>query len=536
MASASSELTKGPRSSIFAECHHDDKDDQSYIALNEAGETEQAQTKTETPASIKRRVFYIDWMRIIAIYLVVSFHVVQALDDMVGLWPGAGRLGDPAEKVDRVAPTQERILVENFQSSSLMIGMPLFFHISGRAQGLGRPASSLGKMVLSRVTRLLLPFLVCYAVLIPPWMWISWPAAPEEAQANLFKFEYWYWTHFFFQPAWLWFLPVLFIVTVLSSPMIQYAELKKPVDAGISVVVMVACAAGCIYLKFTWYFALFAVLGQLVAVLTVTFFPFPPRTDDKVKLSEAKRYWFGMRIQTISAVVSSVGIACSFEYAALPKSGALDAVPALILFYGFYVQGFFCERWSQGCDDLFVADSKVAITREFNNEDEHDEIEAMQMKVRIYQVFASLFVLLTLAMSSPVGRRERMLYPVYSASFCPSFPEEECTEPYYSFALYHILGTWGYLGICICLGQAYLNHDINHWFYQHASGSTMVVYIFHWMFLKVVAVNLLRFNMRGSYFWRFVDIPLLFGSAVGGSLGIYALLLKIPCLGRVFGL
>ena len=57
-------------------------------------------------------------MRIVAIYLVVSYHVVQALD-WIGLWCGEQKLEDIS-----------------FRCVALQIGMPMFFHISGRAQAL----------------------------------------------------------------------------------------------------------------------------------------------------------------------------------------------------------------------------------------------------------------------------------------------------------------------------------------------------------------------------------------------------------------
>merc|ERR1712228_1157094 len=101
-------------------------------------------------------------------------------------------------------------------------------------------------------------------------------------------------------------------------------------------------------------------------------------------------------------------------------------------------------------------------------EPEDSEVGKVRMQIRTYQVFAALFVVLGLLFSSPVGRRERMPSPV--------------------FAQWHLLGTWSYLAICICLGQAYLNNEGNQFIYRHASASTMVVYIFHWMFLKLFAV------------------------------------------------
>merc|ERR1712083_812451 len=125
-----------------------------------------------------------------------------------------------------------------------------------------------------------------------------------------------------------------------------------------------------------------------------------------------------------------------------------------------------------------------------------------------------------------------MLFPAYSASFRFYDSDESSTI----FAFWHMVGTWSYLGLCISLGQAYLNNEGNQFIYQHASASTMVVYIFHWMFLKLFAVWVLdSLDMKGSFFWKVIDPILLFAFAVGCSLGVYALLLKIPTVGKLFG-
>jgi len=520
------------KSTLFLEDHHSEDEGSGYHSeLN----SELVETAQETPAASekpggnKARVYYIDWMRIIAIYLVVCFHVVQALDDMVGLWPGAGRLGQRPDDSARTDPTHERIFIENFQTSSLMVGMPLFFHISGRAQGLGRPAKNLAVLLLSRFQRLFIPFIVCYCVLIPVWMWIYYPEAPDDVQGNLFKFEVWYWTNFFPNPAWLWFLPVLLIVTVLSAPGTQFADLGKPLDGGISIITLVLLVGLLIWFEFSWVFALCSIAGPLVALILSQVVPFPQKSSRTTELSDAMRYWFALRTQAITTAVATIMMACHFEYAKL--SASLEFVPALLLFWNFYIQGFCAERWSSGCDALFVVDPKVGAIEEASD----SEIAKVRAKIRMYQIPVALLLILGTALCSPVGRRERMLFPAYSASF--RFDEsDEASVSSPIFATWHLVGTWCYLGICLCLGQAYLNNEGNSFIYQHASASTMVVYIFHWMFLKLFAVWVLdTLNMKGSFIWKLIDPILLFTFSVGCSLGVYVLLLKVPMLGKFFG-
>lgn len=553
------------RSAIFAENIHDDRDgfesegeepfdqegDAEANPSAEALKSTNTGTSTEFSASEpsqrklsarglstrerpkKPRVYYIDWMRIISIYLVVVFHVIQALDDMVGLWPGRGRLGATRAKDDHeVVPSHQRTLVENFQTSSLMVGMPLFFHISGRAQALGRIPRNLAVLIYTRFMRLLIPFMVCYVVLIPIWMWFSWPQAPEDAQKNLFKFEIWYWTNFTFNPAWLWFLPVLFLVTTLSAPVLQFAEQKQNLDLGIAAVLLIATCAFLLVIGFSLVFALSAVFGPSMALLVSHVFPLPDKDQEETSIERNGACWKALRLQSAAQVFSTVAMVCTFEYDEL--SEAWEGIPALFFFWGYYVQGYFAERYSEGSTLLFVLDAKTTSSSlGLETMEESEELLNLKTKVRIYQICVALLMMCAIPLAAPIGRRERMLYPAYSASFRWS-PEEPANA---SIGIFHVIGTWAYLGMGVSLGQAYLNHPTTEWFYQHASSSTMVVYIFHWMFLKFVSLWVIDyFGWKGSLFWQMWDPLFLFLCAVCGSLGVYALLLKVPCLAKGFGM
>merc|ERR1712048_1202548 len=83
-------------------------------------------------------------------------------------------------------------------------------------------------------------------------------------------------------------------------------------------------------------------------------------------------------------------------------------------------------------------------------------------------------MMVIIAWGSPTGEWELPIYPVYSAGYKD--------QP--SFAVSHVLGTWAFIAVSLWSCQAYLEHEVDPWWYEHASKSTIVVYIFHWVFLK----------------------------------------------------
>merc|ERR1712007_74857 len=103
-------------------------------------------------------------------------------------------------------------------------------------------------------------------------------------------------------------------------------------------------------------------------------------------------------------------------------------------------------------------------------------------------------------------------------------------------------GTWCYIGVLSSLFKAYGDGIISPFFYKHATGSTIVVYIFHWIFVKVFAFWMLKptlwrenitvVNAWTATFWVITS----FVVAVCGSLGVYVFLLRTPPCGKLFGI
>jgi peptidoglycan/LPS O-acetylase OafA/YrhL len=464
--------------------------------------------------SLKRptqRVYYIDWLRIIAIYLVVGFHVVQALE-WVGFFTGQSQKGH----------------VKSFMSVSLQFGMPLFFHISGRAQALSKP-SGLVTAFISRFKRLLVPFFICYAVLIPPWLWVHKREETDSegnfrAPQNLFMYIIWYWkpSNFFVDPAWLWFLPVLFLISSFSAPFFLAAEsgMRDHVYTGIcfilsfSLMLLVALVPG-----LSWFFAFTATIGTMAPLFIAAWVPFaagPPQGGavDHAELDAILQGRLAGRLATIIQVLANVFLVCSFTYAELGNSDPAELndhnalpmiIPMILLYLGFYQQGYYAMRWLQHTDVLALTGKNDSVCC---------RLEKVKLHIKVYQVAFSFIIYLVLALGAPVGEWEVPLFPIYSAGF----------RKQWSFAASHVLGSWAYVGMSIWVAQAYALDGIHPEFYKHASASTMIVYIFHWMFLKYFV----WFVVRDSGMMNWVIAPIIpvivFFVATGGSLGVYYLL------------
>uniref|UniRef100_A0A7S0FF35 Uncharacterized protein n=1 Tax=Pyrodinium bahamense TaxID=73915 RepID=A0A7S0FF35_9DINO len=181
---------------------------------------------------------------------------------------------------------------------------------------------------------------------------------------------------------------------------------------------------------------------------------------------------------------------------------------------GFYVQGYFSQRWSQGACGL--------------------EGDGAPSWVWLYRLFVAFALILALFVSSPAGDVEsgHLIYPVYSASYKHGA----------QFGAAHVIGTWCYIAVFVALFQAYGENIVSERFYKHATGSTVVVYIFHWVFVKIFA-----FWMLEPTLWRrgvVVHSPWTAGAltlltllfSVSCSLLVYRLLLCSPALGRLFGM
>merc|ERR1712007_212216 len=151
----------------------------------------------------------------------------------------------------------------------------------------------------------------------------------------------------------------------------------------------------------------------------------------------------------------------------------------------------------------------------------------LHQKVMAWELISVLAIFICIFLGSPVGQWEFNSWPVYSNSFLEG-------NTYY--AMGYVVGTWAWIAVIEGFMQAYAEEKVDPWLHHHASASTIIVYVFHWVFIKMYVWWIVRDLdlMTGS--WKYFSTATTFFVGVGGSLCVYAVLDRVPFLGRLFGL
>lgn len=145
-------------------------------------------------------------------------------------------------------PSTSDVVRRSIDSTSLWL-MPLFFILSGLSTMIARGNRSALRLLWDRVLRLLLPFGFGVLVIVPPQVWV------ERVGKGAFEGSYWAFYPHYFEGwyglggnfAWmglhLWFLALLFLITLLFAPLLPaLARLcfASPYALALPVVVMSA--------------------------------------------------------------------------------------------------------------------------------------------------------------------------------------------------------------------------------------------------------------------------------------------------------
>jgi glucans biosynthesis protein C len=168
-----------------------------------------------------KRVYFIDWLRILAMLTVFLFHNSRFFDTMY--W--------------HVKNPQQSEYVLLFVGFINVWIMPLFFLLSGSAS-IFSMGKSYRQFSYSKMQRLLIPFLMGIVLLIPPQKYLE-ALSHSHYSGNFFQFlgEYFSGRMFDYQmgltPSWigvlgyhLWFLGHLFIISIMLFPLMRFLANK----------------------------------------------------------------------------------------------------------------------------------------------------------------------------------------------------------------------------------------------------------------------------------------------------------------------
>jgi glucan biosynthesis protein C len=180
-----------------------------------------ASTRSEQAAGPSRvRQHYIDWVRILAVLLLIPFHTARIFN-----LAGAGEPEPFYAKSQALSWPLSHFI--NFLDGW---HMPLLFAVAGAATWYALGFRSGGQYAAERFKRLLIPFIFGVLVIVPPQTFFG-SIANHNYDGSFFG----YWPHFFtdesedltgyaggFTPAHLWFIAYLFLFAVLGLPLMLY--------------------------------------------------------------------------------------------------------------------------------------------------------------------------------------------------------------------------------------------------------------------------------------------------------------------------
>jgi len=172
-----------------------------------------APQQTQAPAGTAPRLYYIDWLRVLAILGVFLFHATNVFNTMS--W--------------HIKNAEQSDIVTGIQAFFFPWGMALFFMIAGAGTWFALKRRSSSQYIKERSRRLLIPFVAGSIILTPVQLYFEWS---HKVQTGVFAGSF---VQFVSSLPWgpnprifgvvgyhLWFLGFLFMFSLLALPFFQW--------------------------------------------------------------------------------------------------------------------------------------------------------------------------------------------------------------------------------------------------------------------------------------------------------------------------
>lgn len=166
------------------------------------------------------RLYNLDWIKALAIYLVLFVHCIGVASDC--------HKHESSPLNDRLNEKKDGVL-----RALIQIGIPCFFYISGSSVALFKTErKSFMVYLLSKLKRLVLPFIVTLLFVLIPTHYLMQGIAPEstlreEPITNFFEYFGEIFPQITFKLNWLWFLLALFIDSISNYPLLMFTQRRK---------------------------------------------------------------------------------------------------------------------------------------------------------------------------------------------------------------------------------------------------------------------------------------------------------------------
>mmetsp|Transcript_31634 Transcript_31634/g.73838 ORF Transcript_31634/g.73838 Transcript_31634/m.73838 type:complete len:522 (+) Transcript_31634:71-1636(+) len=469
---------------------------------------------------------FLGWSFVMCIYLLVFHQCVKVLDDE-GLW------GE-----------RESSPLQPFRIISLEIGIPMFFSVSGRLLAL-EPTTSVATWVGRTLLRIALPGCVLLGLFAVPtqlllhgtndflseakglWQQLIDPSSVSPVQG------------------WLWLLPALAAIETVNAPLLLFAETH---NAAWALVVICTWAIIAFLLNVVFEFSVltccFMVGGPAVALLIGSFVSFPKERELK---SWRPADWIAIYVFSVGVVVSQMLVVLSFRYQDIPSHS--KAIPAILAMTGMHFHGYFLQRWSPCIEDadpdttpgysnltVMCSNNKAACSAKL---EKCLPVDVMYRVARMSNFFIPAVAIISLSVGLPRSGYEYELFPMYSADGLSSIPTTSAESLVY-LAPAHVAGTWCFVHMFTGWMKAYTPDSSSLSIYRKATSSSLVVWIFHYVFLAAslrVMQAFGAFSSSGADLWQALGLAFTFVVALGGSWLTFAFLQSLcpSCVASLFG-
>ena len=171
--------------------------------------------QTQTPAGEAPRLYYIDWLRVLAILGVFLFHAINVFNPMP--W--------------HIKNAEQSEVITAIQAFFIPWGMPLFFTIAGAGTWFALKRRTSSQYIKERSRRLLIPLVVGSIILSPLQLYLEWS---HKVDTGVFGGSF---TQFLGELPWgpnprifgvvgyhLWFLGFLLMFSLLALPIFQWVR------------------------------------------------------------------------------------------------------------------------------------------------------------------------------------------------------------------------------------------------------------------------------------------------------------------------
>lgn len=163
----------------------------------------------------KTRLYYLDWLRVLAVLGVFLFHAVHPFD----LTPW------------HIKNAEQSTAITVFIAFMFPWGMPFFFMLAGAGSWFALRRRSAGEFVRERFNRLLLPYLVGALLLMPVMLFFEWRHLVQRDLLSGPFVDFLLDRHGGFTPVWfgalgyhLWFLGFLFSFSLVGLPLFLWLK------------------------------------------------------------------------------------------------------------------------------------------------------------------------------------------------------------------------------------------------------------------------------------------------------------------------